>query len=103
MKGLGEGLPFDAFNESLMSDLQDLDVEKLVINLKLNPGGDSGVLQPFIDALWALEDMNQRGRAFGIIGNATFSSALINALERIPPSGMTYNDISGLRLETRTP
>jgi len=96
MEDLGEGLPFAAFNESLMSDLQDLDVEKLVIDLRLNPGGNSGVLQPFIDSLSALEKMNQRGRVFVIIGNATFSSAVINALElKVKTEAILFGEPTG--------
>src|SRR5262249_15888401 len=54
-------------------------VERFVIDLRLNPGGNEGILRPFIRKLKS-RPFNQKGRLFVIIGSRTASSAMDNAL-----------------------
>jgi hypothetical protein len=53
-------------------------VRTFVIDLRKNGGGSSEVLQPFIDALPGIPQL--QGRVFALIGRGTFSSAMLNAV-----------------------
>ena len=56
------------------------DVEKLVIDLRDNGGGNSSIFNPMLRYLLNESDLNKKGRLFVIIGRRTFSSALWNAV-----------------------
>jgi len=73
--------PFRAFAAGLWDTLRKNPVERLVIDLRNNAGGDSSILDPFIGELAAAEDLNRKGRLFVILGRRTFSSAILNALD----------------------
>jgi len=75
------GRPFAAFVEGLWDAVRKSAVERLVIDLRNNGGGDSSVLDPFIKVLAANKDLNREGRLFVIVGRRTFSSAILNALD----------------------
>jgi hypothetical protein len=75
------GRPFRAFADGLWDTLRKNPVERLVIDLRNNAGGDSSILGPFIGELAAVEDLNREGRLFVILGRRTFSSAVLNALD----------------------
>jgi hypothetical protein len=73
--------PFAAFTAELWDAIRKNRVDKLVIDLRNNGGGDSSILDPFIDELAAEKELNQKGRLFVIIGRRTFSSAILNTLD----------------------
>lgn len=50
-------------------------VEKLVLDLRFNGGGNTFLAMPLLHRLIACEKINQRGRLFVIIGRRTFSAA----------------------------
>ncbi|MDQ3682995.1 MAG: S41 family peptidase [Bacteroidota bacterium] len=64
-----------AFAERLMKFTNENDVEKLVIDLRWNNGGNTMLLPPFINALIKNEKINKRGNLFVITGRRTFSAA----------------------------
>src|SRR5262249_54160941 len=72
--------PFDRFAMALLRFMNENPVERMVIDLRLNGGGNSFILMPFINALSRRRDVNQTGRLFVLIGRGTFSSAYLNAL-----------------------
>jgi tetratricopeptide (TPR) repeat protein len=51
------------------------DVRHLVIDMRLNGGGDTGLFVPLLHGLIACEKVNRPGRLFVIIGRRTFSAA----------------------------
>ncbi|MFM9995824.1 MAG: hypothetical protein ACKVU4_08490 [Phycisphaerales bacterium] len=55
--------------------------EKLVIDVRNNGGGNSGVATPLIMTLRSHTGINRRGRLFVLIGARTQSSAMMNALQ----------------------
>lgn len=73
--------PFAAFAEGLWETVRKNPVEKLIVDLRNNGGGDSSVLDRFIDELAAAKDINRKGRLFVIVGRRTFSSAILNAVD----------------------
>ena len=64
-----------AFSERLFKFVNENDVEKLVIDLRWNNGGNTGLLSPLVQGLIKNEKINQRGKLFVIIGRRVFSAA----------------------------
>jgi hypothetical protein len=75
------GRPFAAFAAGLWGTIRKNPVERLVIDLRNNSGGDSSILDAFIGELAAAKEINRKGRLFVIIGRRTFSSAILNAVD----------------------
>lgn len=71
---------FAAFSQELLSFIDTHAVNRLVIDLRRNGGGNSGILLPFINGIKARPNLNQRGKIFVAIDNATFSSGMLNAV-----------------------
>jgi hypothetical protein len=77
-------MPMQPFNRLIAGLLKFMDqnpVERMVIDLRLNGGGNSSILDPLINALSRRRDVNQSGRLFVLIGRRTFSSAVLNTME----------------------
>jgi len=72
--------PFAVFAAEIWDTIRKNPVERLVIDLRNNGGGDSSILDPFIGELAAAKELNRKGRLFVIIGRRTFSSAILNAI-----------------------
>lgn len=71
--------PFSDFAKQLEAMLADDDVRRLIVDLRNNGGGNSAILDPWIDWLKTTR-FNRKGSLYVIIGRRTFSSAILNAL-----------------------
>jgi tetratricopeptide (TPR) repeat protein len=71
----GKTETFAQFTQRLVAFIDENDVEKLVIDMRWNNGGNTALGQPLLQALIATEKVNQRGRLFVIIGRRTYSAA----------------------------
>jgi hypothetical protein len=67
--------PFDAFVTRLFAVIAQHDVDKLIIDLRWNNGGNTYLLPPLINALVGTPKINREGGLFVIIGRRTFSAA----------------------------
>jgi len=76
-----ETLPFSKFAEQLFDLADTPSVDRLIIDLRHNSGGNSGILWPFIMGLKERPNLNQKGHLFVIIGSGTYSSGVLNAAE----------------------
>lgn len=56
-------------------------VERVVVDLRRNSGGNSLLFMPMIEQLAKIDLLKQRGRMFGLIGRRTFSSGMMNAYQ----------------------
>ncbi len=56
-------------------------VERLVIDLRHNPGGNNGLNRPLLHALIRCEALREPGSLFVIIGRATFSAAMMFCID----------------------
>ncbi|MCC7449548.1 MAG: hypothetical protein IT324_19160 [Anaerolineae bacterium] len=72
--------PFDQFARELFAFIDSHPIDRLIIDLRYNGGGNESVLDPFIDSVLARPDLNKKGNFFAIIGRGTFSSAMKNAI-----------------------
>ncbi len=78
-----EGLSFAHFTESILAGMQPAAVQRLIIDLRRNGGGDNYLAEPLRHEL-ARSRFNRPGGLCVLIGPATFSAAqnLANRLER---------------------
>lgn len=77
-------VPLNRFTDSLMKYIHENNIDKLVIDLRWNNGGNTMLLPYFINAIIRNEKINRRGNLFVITGRRTFSAAqnLSTYLER---------------------
>ncbi len=73
--------PFQQFTAELMDFAGTHKVERLVVDLRQNGGGNSAVLEPFLVAIARNKRLREPGRLFVIIGRGTMSSGLFNAVD----------------------
>lgn len=73
--------PFVVLAAEILERLDRGDLERLVIDLRHNGGGDSRVLQPLLSGLSGRSRWRGPERVVCLIGNGTYSSAQMNALE----------------------
>jgi hypothetical protein len=71
---------FKDFAPGLLSYIDAHPASKVVVDLRLNTGGNSNILQPFIDGIKIRPVGNTTGKLFVLIGCNTFSSGLLNAI-----------------------
>lgn len=92
-------LTFKDFAADLFSFADAHEVDRVVIDLRFNGGGNSTVISPLIAGL--KERKQLRSRVFVLIGRATFSSAQMNALElRRSVNATLMGEPTGERLNT---
>ncbi|MBV9957708.1 MAG: hypothetical protein JO360_04770 [Acidobacteria bacterium] len=63
------------FTERLFRFIDEHEVERLVIDMRWNNGGNTFLTQPLLKALIGNQKVNRRGHLFVIIGRRTFSAA----------------------------
>jgi hypothetical protein len=71
--------PFSAFSREILQFVDTHAVNKLVIDLRNNGGGNSSILEPFINKIKE-KSINNKTKLFVIVGRETFSSAILNAV-----------------------
>lgn len=76
-----EGRSMRVFVRDLFAAADERAAERLVVDLRLNAGGDSRVLAPFLSRIARHPVLNEEGRLFVLIGRQTQSSALLNAMQ----------------------
>jgi len=75
------GAPFAVLAAEILARLDRGDLGRLVIDLRHNGGGDSRVLKPLLRGLSRRPEWRGGERIAVLMGNATYSSAMMNALE----------------------
>jgi hypothetical protein len=74
-------LPFARFNDQFWATFDSRPVERFIIDLRNNTGGDSSILLPFLLAGVARQPQFTGVQTYVVIGGRTFSSAVINAVQ----------------------
>ena len=70
------GSTFEQFVTDLFAFIRDSDAQYLVIDMRLNGGGDTGLVMPLIHGLVRDQRVNRAGHLFVITGRNTFSAAV---------------------------
>jgi hypothetical protein len=69
------------FSERLFDFIEHHDVEKLVIDMRWNKGGNNFLNAPILEGLIRCPKINQAGKLFVIVGRNTFSAAMCGATQ----------------------
>ena len=72
-------LPMETFAAQVQTDLDAGDYSRILVDLRNNGGGSDGVIWPLLAVL--RQEMDDGAEVVGLIGETTFSSAIINAVE----------------------
>jgi hypothetical protein len=73
--------PFANFLAEVTTLINAQPIDRVVIDLRANTGGDSRILEPLIDTLAGYDTINQPGHLYVLIGPKTYSSAVLNAIQ----------------------
>lgn len=73
------GETLEAFTGRLFRFIDENPVERLVIDMRRNPGGNNFLSRPLIERLVKSEKINRRGHLFVLTGRNTFSAAMCTA------------------------
>ncbi|MFZ5352406.1 MAG: peptidase S41 [Bacillota bacterium] len=77
-----DALPdFEVFSEDLLDAVEKNEIDKLVFDMRNNPGGNSQLGHDLIRKLSKIDKVNKKGKLFVIVGRTTFSSATLNTLD----------------------
>ncbi len=72
---------FSQFSSTIVRTLDTEPVGTLVLDLRNNTGGNSGLMEPLLVALERRPEWSSGEGLYTIVGRATFSSALMNAFD----------------------
>ena len=75
------GQPFESFAQETLSFADSHSVERVVVDLRFNAGGDSRVVQPLIQGLKKRRALSAPGHLYALIGPVTYSSGLMAATD----------------------
>jgi hypothetical protein len=75
---------FGDFTHRLLAALDSVNADRLVIDLRLNRGGNGVLLRPLVHGILRRPQVNDRGRLLVLLGRGTWSAAqfLLNDLEK---------------------
>jgi hypothetical protein len=72
---------FADVTDELFRAMEERPVERLVIDLRQNSGGEPKIAEPLIEGLARRYEFTDEGRLFVLVGRRTFSAALTNAAQ----------------------
>jgi serine/threonine protein kinase len=75
------GQPFEVFAREAFSFADSHSVERVVVDLRFNAGGDSRVVKPLIDGLRSRRPLSAPGHLYALIGPVTYSSGMMAAMD----------------------
>jgi len=73
--------PFKDFVPGMFAEIDQHQINRIVIDLRNNGGGNSAIFAPFLRELKNRPHLNQKDKLFVILGRSTFSSAVLNAIQ----------------------
>jgi tetratricopeptide (TPR) repeat protein len=73
--------PLPQFCDKLFKFINENAVDKLVIDMRWNSGGNNFLNRPIVQGLMRNDKINQKGKLFVIVGRQTFSAAMNGATE----------------------
>ena len=88
---------FSQLRSGLLEAVHTSDVNSFVIDLRRNTGGDSEVGSYFFTHLLPdIQEINQKGRLFVIVGKDTFSAGVLNAIRiRVSTEALLFGEPTG--------
>jgi tetratricopeptide (TPR) repeat protein len=80
--------PIPEFYQQLFEWIENNDVDRLVLDVRLNGGGNNQKLKPIVTGILGCRKVNQPGKLFVLIGRRTYSACqnLVNELDHYTPA-----------------
>ncbi len=72
---------FRTFSREVLAFADAHPVERFIVDLRQNDGGNSDVALPLISGIKQRSALNRSGGLFVVVGRGTFASAVLNALQ----------------------
>ncbi len=82
--------PFKEFVKEVFEHVDSHPVERFIVDLRNNGGGNSAIFSPLLKEIKQREELNQQDKLFVILGRRTFSSAILNALQLKNQTNATF-------------
>lgn len=74
-------ISFNKFNDNMFSEIKNYNIKKFVIDLRHNSGGNSSVINPFLESISKLVSTNPEMKVYIVTGRRTFSSGVMAVLD----------------------
>ena len=81
---------FKDFVKDVFQQVDSHQVDRFVVDLRNNGGGNSAIFFPMLKELKTREELNKKDKLFVILGRRTFSSAVLNALQMKNQTNATF-------------
>ena len=88
---------FKDFNSKMFKDIESKNIEKIVIDLRANSGGNSEILNPFTEKLKTYIKEKENVKVYVLVGRVTFSSGMfaIFRIKEAVPGAICIGEPSG--------
>ena len=88
---------FAKFNASMFEDIESKDIDKIIIDLRCNAGGNSEILNPFTNKLKSYIKENKDTKVYVLVGRQTFSSGMfaIFRIKEAAPKALFIGESTG--------
>lgn len=73
-----EELSFETFNEQMFSFIEENEVERIILDLRNNSGGNDAVLKPFTKQIAGYMNEHEKVKVYILIGRGTFSGGMFS-------------------------
>ena len=96
-----QGLTFNDFNRDMFNYIADKEVKKIIIDLRSNSGGNSEIINPFIQSLSRYISNNPETKVYILVGRQTYSSGMfaIYQIMDAVPHAITIGEPTGGALD----
>ncbi len=92
-----QDLSFKDFNEAMFKEMNSSEIEKIIIDLRSNSGGNSEILNPFTKNLKSYVKENPDVQVYTLVGRSTFSSGMfaIYRIKEAVPKAISVGEPTG--------
>jgi hypothetical protein len=73
--------PFAGFAKTLFAFADSHPVRRVVVDLRFNAGGSSGIVKPLVEGLTSRPALKAQGHLYALIGGQTFSSGVMAVMD----------------------
>jgi adenylate kinase len=96
-----DNLKFADFNKEMFDSIEENDIEKIIIDLRSNSGGNSEILNPFTKRLKSYISKNPNVKVCTLVGRNTFSSGMfaIYRIKESAPEAISVGESTGGALD----
>lgn len=96
-----DDLSFDDFNNEMMNRVEEEEVDKIIIDLRSNSGGNSEILNPFTKRLKSYLKEKPETKIYTLVGRNTFSSGMfaIYRIKEAAPAALAVGEPTGGALD----